>query len=86
MRSICARSESSSVRWKLIFVLIVANMGVRAKWLPMVALVAGDVALVSGQNDSAAGPPWIQSEYMSSPPVYPSRMLSHFQFSVQPVC
>ena len=50
-----------------------ANMGVQAKWLPMAVLVAGNISLVSGQNDSAAGPPWIQSEYMSSPPVYPSR-------------
>ena len=67
------RSGQNRVGWKLLSVLIVADMGVHAKWLPMVALVAGEVSLASGQNSSAAGPPWIQSEYMSSPPVYPSR-------------
>jgi hypothetical protein len=78
MSSMWAPSEVTSVGWKLLLVLIVANMGVHAIWLPMVALIAGDVALVSGQNSSAAGPPWIQSEYMSSPPVYPSRPFSNF--------
>lgn len=28
-----------------------------------------------GQNTSAAGSPWVESEYTSSPPVYPSRKL-----------
>ena len=31
------------------------------------------LAIGSGQNESVAGPPWIESEFASSPPVYPSR-------------
>lgn len=29
----------------------------------------------NGQNTSTAGSPWVESEYTSSPPVYPSRKL-----------
>lgn len=31
------------------------------------------VSSSNGQNTSTAGPPWVESEYATSPPVYPSR-------------
>lgn len=40
------------------------------------ALLAGLLPLSSnGQNTSTAGSPWVEAEYTSSPPVYPSRKL-----------
>ena len=77
-----ALSRASSVGTLVIRFL--ANMGIQAKWLPMAVLIAGNVSLVNSQNDSAAGPPWIQSEYMSSPPVYPSRKSQDFESTTLP--
>jgi hypothetical protein len=79
LREVLASSRATLIGTTLFYFL--ANMGVQAKWLPMAVLVAGNISLVSGQNDSAAGPPWIQSEYMSSPPVYPSRKSYVFRIS-----
>lgn len=41
--------------------------------LHVAAVLPTILGAVYGQNDSAAGPPWIQSQYSTSPPVYPSR-------------
>ena len=65
--------ESLRSGWALIAIISFASMRVEAKWLPTVALLAGQTPLVSGQNDSAAGPAWVQSEYSNSPAVFPSR-------------
>ena len=44
-----------------------------SRQLPLAAALLDTIPGVSSAGDTAAGPPWVESEYSSSPPVYPSR-------------
>ena len=61
-------------------------MAAQAKRLLVAALLLHSVDSVFGQNGFVAGPPWIQSQYSSSPPVYPSRKSSTRQLLWEREC
>lgn len=49
------------------------NMLSSTRQIRLATTLLAAVHAVSGQNDSAAGPPWVESQYQTSPPIYPSR-------------
>ena len=65
--------SEASVTEVYAFIVFSPAMGISTCTLLWAAFLLCNIGFVTSQRDSVAGPPWVESQYSSSPPVYPSR-------------